>query len=426
MVKSPLRMPPSWLRPEGNDFTLTNLAKQGLRDLMIGSWSGVMAGISSAIFLLVLAQIDQGFRLHPVQVLWLPVVGLISAALYHYWGADSSRGTRLVVESIHTPDRTIPLRMAPLVLAGTWLTHLAGGSAGREGTAVQMGGSLALAPAKRWNLDHDARRLLAVAGIAGGFGAVFGTPWAGALFAIEATSRRWFTLNAILASVTAAWVGDRVCRLLGVVHHSYPVFVSDGLPPGSVAAIGVVMALIATLFVGAVRQIPSWIKDWPWWLKPIVGGSLVIAMTLLVGNVRYNGLSLPLLADSVTTSVGRADFCLKLVFTVVTLGFGFKGGEVTPLFVIGATAANALAQTLGFPIAASAMLGFVTLCAAASGAPVACAIMAGELFGWTAVPWAMTAAVIAAAIGPAESLYGVRRPWVAVRGYFKTGKWSKD
>ncbi len=419
-------MPPRWLRPNSKDFTLTHLAKQASRDLLIGSWAGLMAGISSAVFLLVLAQIDQGFRLQPARILWLPVVGLISAALYHYWGADSSRGTRLVVESIHTPDRTIPLRMAPLVLVGTWLTHLSGGSAGREGTAVQMGGSLALAPSKWWNLDHETRRLLAVAGIAGGFGAVFGTPWAGALFAIEATSRRWFNFNAVLASVVAAIAGDDVCRRLGVVHHAYPSFVADGLPLGSVAVIGVAMAVIGTSFVAAVHQIPGWIKHWPWWIKPLIGGSLVIAMTYAVGNVQYNGLSLPLLAESVTTSVGRADFALKLAFTVVTLGFGFKGGEVTPLFVIGATAANALAQVLGYPIAASAMLGFVTLFAAASGAPVACAVMAGELFGWTAVPWAIVASTIAAVAGPAESLYGVRRPWIAARAYFRTGKWSKD
>jgi H+/Cl- antiporter ClcA len=149
-------------------------------------------------------------------------------------------------------------------------------------------------------------------------------------------------------------------------------------------------------------------------------------LTYSFGTARFNGLSLPLLADATAGAVGQTDFAAKLLLTVVTLSFGFKGGEVTPLFVIGATAANAVAQWLGVPVAGCAMLGFVSLFAAASGAPIACAIMAGELFGWSIVPWAAATGLIAAVMGPAESLYGIRRPWIGPRNYFKTGKWSKD
>jgi len=408
---------PNWL-PAADG----NLIQRLGQDLIIGIWAGIVSGLSSAVFLLVLAEIDQGFQLHPSHIWWLPIAGLISAALYHYAGGESHRGTRLVVESIHAPDQKVPVRMALLVLIGTWLTHLGGGSAGREGTAVQMGGALSLWPAKRWPAGHRQRRLLALAGIAGGFGAVFGTPWAGSLFAIEATSKRWFAIDALVASVIAATVGDFVCRGAGVKHHVYPSFSAASVPAWSVFPVGISMALLGWFFIYSVHNFPHLLRSWPWWLKPLVGGGIVVGLTFALGTIRYNGLSLPLLADATVNPVGNTDFAAKLLLTVITLTFGFKGGEVTPLFVIGATAANALAQAFGLPVAGWAMLGFVSLFAAASGAPIACAVMAGELFGWNAVPWALAAAGIASLLGPAESLYGISRPWIAARNHFKTGK----
>lgn len=141
----------------------------------------------------------------------------------------------------------------------------------------------------------------------------------------------------------------------------------------------------------------------------------MVLLSLAVLHSRWNGLSLPLLEQSVVTPVWQGDFAGKLLFTVITLGFGFKGGEVTPLFVIGAAPANALAQACGVPVGPWAMIGFVTLFAGCSGAPLACAVMAGELFGVSAFPAALVTCVMAAGLGPTaggSSLYGVHRPWV--------------
>jgi H+/Cl- antiporter ClcA len=393
-------------------------------DVGLGLWAGVTAGLLSAVFLFVLGHIDRQFRAHPEWVLGLPIAGLISAALYKFFGKDAGRGTALIIDAIHEPEVKVPLRMAPLVLLGTWLTHLGGGSAGREGTAVQMAGAAAGA-LERWvKLSESDRRRLLMAGVAGGFAAVFGTPWAGAIFGIEATAKRWFDWDGILTGAVAAFVGDAVCRAVGIRHHIYPAFGDLNASGVGALLIAPVAAVVAHAFMASVHGLQGWMKARSWWFAPLAGGGIVVLLSLAFPRTGWNGLSLPLLEQSVVKSVGTGDFAGKLIFTVVTLGFGFKGGEVTPLFVIGATMANALAQVCGVPVAPWAMIGFVTLFAGCSGAPVACAVMAGELFGVNAVPAALVSCALAAALGPTArgtSLYGVHRPWVGWWGMIPGG-----
>jgi H+/Cl- antiporter ClcA len=204
--------------------------KQRAQELCEGIWLGaavgVMCGIASAVFLLVLERAGN-FRVAHEQIVYtLPLAGLVIGSVYERWGKSIIGGNNLVLDTIHTIHEDaaqIPLRMAPMVLVGTVLTHVFGGSAGREGTAVQIGASLADAISHRFGVSKETRRQLLVAGIAGGFGSVFGTPVAGAIFGLEVVCLGRMEYGALLPALIASVIGDQVTRGLGVVHTPYPL-----------------------------------------------------------------------------------------------------------------------------------------------------------------------------------------------------------
>src|SRR5258708_7838306 len=318
--------------------------------IVLGSAAGALAGIASAVFLVTLQWATMIRLADPRLLLLLPVAGFLVGWTCVRFGKGVGRGMNLISDELDEHRRTILLRMAPMILIGTVLTHLFGGSAGREGTAIQMGASLADWLRRRLGLKPEQRRLLLMAGISGGFGSVFGTPVAGFVFGLEVQSVGRIRYEGIVPCFTAALVGDWVTRFLiqglGLTHSHYPQLVPLDSDPGlllKVVLAGIVFGVTSLLFVElthAIKHITGNVVRWSP-LRPIIGGLLIIALTLLVGSQDYLGLSLPLIQKS----VGGGDvvpfaFLLKLVFTSVTLGTGFMGGEVTPLFVIGATSGS--------------------------------------------------------------------------------------
>jgi H+/Cl- antiporter ClcA len=282
--------------------------------------------------------------------------------------------------------------MAPLILAGTLVTHLFGGSVGREGTAIQMSGSLSDLAARILRLRPADRRLFLVAAIAGGFGSVFGVPLAGCVFALEVQAVGRVRYDAIVPAMTASLVGDLVVRGLGVHHTPVPTLAEVNLTVpliAKVAVAGLAFGLAALAFAQLTHLVEQLFRAKVRWppLRPVIGGVLVIAMTALVGSRAYLGLSTPLVTSALAGGIGVAGaaFALKLVFTSVTLGSGFVGGEVTPLFVIGATLGASLAHPLGLPVPLLAGIGFVAVFAGAANTPLACTIMGVELFGSGAI-----------------------------------------
>jgi H+/Cl- antiporter ClcA len=328
------------------------------------------------------------------------VGGAAIAWLYQWRGRPVEAGNNLIVDQIHAPGGGVPLRMAPLIFAGTIVTHLCGGSAGREGTAVQLGGSLASAVARLCRLEAAGVRILLMAGIAAGFGAVFGTPLAGAVFALEVLAIGRVEYAGLVPCLLAALVGDWSCRAWGIHHTAYAVAAasasaSDGwqVEPillAKAAIAGVAFGLTALIFAeanhalgGAFRRM---IPSGP--LRAALGGGVVIALVYLCGTRAYLGLGVwsaipgdPTLPGFFGPQVDAWSWAFKLLFTVVTLSAGFKGGEVTPLFFIGAALGNALAGLLHAPIGLFAGLGFVAVFAGAANVPLACTIMGIELFG---------------------------------------------
>ena len=362
-------------------------------------------GSAVALFLWSLDRVTELHWQNPWLLYLLPLAGLVSGALYHRFGKTAEAGNNLIMEQIHEPGGGVPTRMAPLVLIGTLITHLFGGSAGREGTAVQMGGSI-VATFGRWLKLNDAdMRILLTSGIAAGFGAVFGTPLTGAIFAIEVLAIGRMSYTALIPCLIASIVGDQVNTAWGVGHTQYQVawavsvsetasgMTLDWKLTGKVAIAAVCFGLTSVLFAQLTHGISSALKRTitiPW-LRPAIGGILVILLTLALRDRDYLGLGVnanPGTPDAVTIQscflIGGAamfSWWWKLLFTAVTVGSGFKGGEVTPLFFIGAALGNVLGQLLDAPVDLMAALGFVAVFAGATNTPLACAIMAIELFG---------------------------------------------
>ena len=346
----------------------------------------------------------------------LPVAGVAVGLVYHRWGKSVEGGSNLILDEIHQPGGGVPRRMAPLVLFGTLVTHLFGGSAGREGTAVQMGGSLAGGFARLLKVGPSDVRVLLMAGVAAGFGAVFGTPVAGAVFAIEVLTIGRMHYGALLPCFLAGVTADWTCHAWGIGHTQYSVgfggaagitgaFKIDAAILVKVvvaaAAFGIVSALFAELshrlHAGFKRLVPSA----P--LRPLLGGVLVIGLTLALGTRDYLGLgvtnpdpqAVSIVSFFTSPEIHPWAWWWKIVFTAVTLGSGFKGGEVTPLFFIGAALGNALAGLTGAPTDLFAALGFVAVFAGATKTPLACTIMGIELFGGQHVVYLATACFIA-------------------------------
>ena len=348
---------------------------------------GVMAGAGSALFLTGLYWATDTREANPWLLYLLPIGGMLIGYVYYRFGRDVEAGNNLLLERIQTTGGSVSILMAPLIVLSTIGTHLFGGSAGREGTAVQMGGSLADWLGRMLRLSPDSRRLILISGISGGFGAVFGTPIAGMVFGMEVLAVGRIRYDALFPCLVASTVGDLVCRGLGIHHHTYVI---DVYPNVTVWLIvwaglaGIVFGTASYLFAELTHVIQQVMvkRVRVSWLRPFYGGIAVILLVAIVGNRDYLGLSLPLIDDSFTPGkVAFWAFAWKIVFTAVTLGTGFKGGEVTPLFCIGATLGSSFAWLTGQPTAVFAALGFVAVFAGAANTPLACSLMGIELFG---------------------------------------------
>jgi H+/Cl- antiporter ClcA len=374
---------------------------------------GVLCGLSSALFLVSLEAVTQVRGAHEALVWCLPLVGLAMGWALERVGGPMRGGNNLVIDALHDDGPELPLRMAPLVLGGTLLTHLFGGSAGREGTAVQMGAALSDWVGHRLGLRGELRREVLVAGVAGGFGAVFGTPIAGAIFGAEFVVIGRVEARALWPGLVAALVGDLVVHGLGVGHTRYPSPPTLALSPLLALkwlAFALAIAAVAAAFIELTHAIKALgaRARLPW--RMALGGLAVVGLWWMAGTSDYLGLGVPMIERAFRDpDLPVYAFAAKLVFTAVTVGSGFLGGEVTPLFLIGAALGNALAQFLGLPLELGAGVGMAAMFAAASNTPLALSVMVVELLGAALLPHALLVSVAAHLLVGRRSIYPAQR-----------------
>jgi H+/Cl- antiporter ClcA len=387
--------------------------------LVLGALVGVFCGAASALFLYLLDEVTTYRGTHEWIVYLLPLAGLVIGLVFARFGESIKAGNNLVIDTIHDEGPEIPFRMTPMILGGTVITHLFGGSAGREGTAVQMGASLSDFLSHRLKLDRELRTQLLAAGVAGGFGSVFATPIAGAVFGLEFVVLGRIEYRALVPALVASVVGDLTTRGLGIVHTSYPSAPHVALDPLLCVKWLVVAAAIAATAVAFIelthflkRRGERHVKSLG--VRMAIGGAIVVVLWQLLGTSDYLGLSIPMIVHAFGDPGAPAyAFALKLGFTAITLGAGFIGGEVTPMFCIGATLGGVLAPVLGIPRELGAGVGLAAMFAAASNTPLALSIMAVELLGANVLPHVVIVCVVAYLLTGHRSIYVAQR---VVRG----------
>ena len=379
------------------------------RWVVLSSFVGATAGILSASFIEALDW-TADTRSDRKWLLWLlPLAGLAVGSAYHYLGKGLERGSNLLIDQIHEHSEWIPVRMSVLIFACSVITHLFGGSAGREGAALQLAAGATDPISKRLGLNEHDRSIMLITAIAGGFGSVFGVPVTGAVFALEVQRVGRVRYEAIIPAFVASIVGDAVVRALGVHHTlfpSLPGFEWSATIAWQLSLLGVIAGLVAMSFVFLTHTVRDTMKRVVAWYpaRPMIGGIIVAALILAFGWRDYSGLSVHLASNAFAGST-EGDFWVKLLLTALTIGSGFVGGEFIPLFVTGALLGATFGSALGVSIPFFAMVGAVAVLAGGTNTPLAMVFLGIELFGGNGAIVFAIACVIAYSTSGHKGIY---------------------
>ena len=360
--------------------------KWGLLGLIIG----VLGGLLGAAFSHTLSFVTELRQSHPWILLLLPVGGLATIGLYRIFKMSGNRGANEIIEAIlrHKP---VKAATAPVIFLSTAITHLVGGSAGREGAALQLGGSTASFLAKPLRLKEEERTVLIMSGMSAVFAGLFGTPLTATFFTMEFESVGTIFSPALLPCYLAAFTASRVAAGLGVHAEVFPI--DTAVPFTALTNFHILLLSVGISLVGiamcylfhkaddlARRKIPNT------WLRITAGGLLLLVMTILVGDQRYNGAGMDMAITALEGHAQGYDFILKLLFTAITLAAGFKGGEIVPTFCIGATFGCFIGSLLGMDAGFAAALGLVGLFCCVTNSPISALFLSVEMFGSANLP----------------------------------------
>ncbi len=385
-----------------------------LRAVIFAVLTGIILGFVGTAFYYGMQFVTNTRLQHPWLILLLPGAGAAIVGLYHLLHDEKDTGTNLVLSAIHS-NENIPLRMAPLIFIATLLTHLFGGSAGREGAALQLGGSIGNSLGKLFHFDEKDQHIMIMCGMSAAFSALFGTPLAAAIFSMEVVSVGIMHYSALLPCVIASLTAHGIATACGIAPEIFPISSMPAFTPKTAVIIGifavlcaVVSILFCTILHNAERLYKRFFKN-PY-LRVIVGGCIVIALTLLVGDQTYNGTGMSIIAECMEgKSVFPLAFLLKMIFTAATLGAGYKGGEIVPTLFIGATFGTFFASLTGCSAPLCAAVGMGAVFCGVTNSPITSLLICFELFGFEGMPYFLIAIALSYMLSGYYGLYSSQK-----------------
>ena len=378
-----------------------------LKWLAVGALVGGVGGFVGALFHLGVDCATNVRLAHPWILYLLPLGGVVIALLYRLCRLEGA-GTNAVIESVHF-GKKIPTLLVPLIFVSTVITHLCGGSAGREGAALQIGGGIGYRTGKLLQLGEKDLPLATLCGMSGVFSALFGTPLTATVFALEVISVGVLYYAGLIPCITAAMVGYLVSLWMGVPPTRFTVVMPalDGWTLLLVVVLAILCALVSILFCRGLHVTEHLAERLMKnsYLRAAAGGAVIIALTLLLGTTDYNGAGMDVISRALTGEASGWAWLLKLLFTAVTIGCGFKGGEVVPSFFVGATFGCAAGALLGLPPGFAAAIGLVAVFCGAVNCPIASVVLSVELFGADAMLYFAIACAISYVLSGYCGLY---------------------
>lgn len=383
-----------------------------LKWLVLSIITGVFVGAVGALFFHCLELATEYRTENPRIILLLPLSGLVIVFLYRI-AKDKGQGTNLILQAIHS-DEAVPLNVTPLIFISTVITHIFGGSAGREGAAVQIGGGLGNALGSFIKLDDFDKRMLTMCGVSAAFSAVFGTPIAAALFAIEVVSVGIMYYSALVPCAIASLTAHRIAEKLNCKGEGFHVlYITDyNLETGAKTLVVIILAsLVSILFCIALKQSEVLFKKFapnPY-IRIVVGGIIIVLLTLALRTNDYNGAGIPVMERAFRGEVNAEAWILKLLFTAITLGCGFKGGEIVPSFYIGTTFGCFLGRYLDISPSLCAAVGMIAVFCGVTNCPIASLIIAIELFGMEGVEYYLAAVAVSYMLSGYYGLYNSQK-----------------
>ncbi len=379
-----------------------------IRWLIVAGITGVLVGLVGVLFGKGMTFVNGCRAAHPWIIWLLPVGGVAIIGLYHLFHVYNPRGTNLVLEAIHAKEE-VPLYMAPLIIVSTLITHLVGGSAGREGAALQLGGSIGEQLGRWFRFDDKDRGLMVMCGMSAAFSALFGTPLAAAVFPMEVASVGIMHYAALVPCVCASIVASRLALYFGMQPEAFPVLEVPeftGTTAGAAVLLGILCAIISIVFCVMLHQVGAQFKKFsnPY-VKAAVGGVIILAITLLLGTQDYSSAGIPLIERALEGEVRPEAFLLKMILTAITLGCGFKGGEIVPSFCVGATFGALFGQMLGLSPALYGAAGMAAVFCGVTNCPISTLLISFEMFGFEGMLYYAIAVSISYMLSGYYSLY---------------------
>lgn len=392
-----------------------------LKWLAFSLLSGVIIGSAGILFHYCMTWANDARTENPALILLLPAAGLVIVGAYHLLHDEKDTGTNLVLAAIHSGDN-IPLKMAPLIFISTVMTHLFGGSAGREGAALQLGGSIGGSLGRLFKFDDKDQHIMIMCGMSAAFSALFGTPMAAAIFSMEVVSVGIMHYAALVPCVVSALVAKAIADYFKIMPEQ---FLLTDLPEFSLAAairiaiLAMLCAGVSIIFCMMLHHGEKWYKEYlkdPY-LRIFTGGTFIVIMTLLVQCQDYNGAGMPIIERCFENEYVSSAFLLKMVFTAMTLGCGFKGGEIVPSFVVGATFGCMFGNLTGFDPALCTAVGMGAVFCGVTNCPITSLLICFELFGYVGMPYFLLSVALSYML---SGYYGLYRSQKIVYSKYKT------